>query len=182
MINLEEATYNDHLAIAALHAESWKKNYRGIYTDHYLDTEVDKDRENTWQHRLQHPKPNQHVIMALDAKKLVGFCCVFLDDHPDFGSLLDNLHVSTLQRKSGVGRLLMQECASIIHQNAQSPSMYLWVYDINTNARQFYDRLGGVNLGVEQVQNKDGSFAPACRYYWKNSGILIDNSPGQNSL
>ncbi|MBV9411286.1 MAG: GNAT family N-acetyltransferase, partial [Acidimicrobiia bacterium] len=34
------ATIDDVEAIAALHADSWRRNYRGAYLDSYLDGDV----------------------------------------------------------------------------------------------------------------------------------------------
>jgi GNAT superfamily N-acetyltransferase len=172
MISIQVATHRDHIAIAALHAESWKQNYRGIYTESYLANGVDEDRKNTWHKRLSEPAVNQRAIMAIDAGELIGFACVFLDNDPGYGSLLDNLHVSSGKKNTGVGKMLMKACADLIAREALSQSMYLWVYEVNTNARNFYDRLGADNLGVQSLQNKDGSFAPACRYVWKDVGLI----------
>ncbi len=64
MIILRPATFADHGAIAQLHAESWKKNYRRIWSDDFLDNQVDDDRLSVWFQRLKSPEENQHVTVA----------------------------------------------------------------------------------------------------------------------
>jgi len=39
-VKFHEATERNIDAVAALHAESWRRNYRGAYSDDFLDGEV----------------------------------------------------------------------------------------------------------------------------------------------
>ena len=48
MINYRLAKPEDEAAIAKLHAESWQKHYRGIFSDAYLDEHVVKERADLW--------------------------------------------------------------------------------------------------------------------------------------
>src|SRR5437763_12653857 len=45
----------DAAAVARLHAESWRRHYRGAYADAFLDGDVEADRRNEWSRRLQEP-------------------------------------------------------------------------------------------------------------------------------
>lgn len=65
-----EATVADAQAIATLHADSWRSNYRGAYLDSFLDGDVHQDRLQVWQARLSAPAANQFVVVAE-----VGFWC-----------------------------------------------------------------------------------------------------------
>jgi len=173
MIVLRAAQFSDYRAISKLHAESWRQNYRGIYSDHFLDNEVEQDRLNVWQQRLKSPSSNQYVTIATLDGAISGFACLYLNNDPIFGSLLDNLHVSPDQKRSGVGRLLMKECAKYICNNASSTKMYLWVFESNKNARNFYERLGGKNFETITKQNNDGTFSRSCRYIWDDVSMII---------
>jgi hypothetical protein len=46
------ATGADAMAVATLHAESWRVHYRGAYRDEYLDGDVIQDRIRVWEERL----------------------------------------------------------------------------------------------------------------------------------
>ena len=61
MIALKDAVSSDYKAIATLHAESWKKNYRGMFSDKFLDDDVDEDRLQVWYERLSEPPANKYV-------------------------------------------------------------------------------------------------------------------------
>ena len=166
MIILRQADFSDYSAIAELHADSWKKNYRGIYSDRFLENEVDKDRLNVWFQRLESPVKNQLTTVAVLNNTIVGFSCAFLNDDPVFGSLIDNLHVTTTSQKSGIGKMLLADCAASIIQKGDNKKMYLWVYDSNHNAKAFYERLGGTKFETIEKTNTDGTTAMSCRYTW----------------
>lgn len=174
MITIRQAGFNDHIAIAQLHSESWKKNYRGIWSDDFLNNKVDDDRLNVWLQRLKSPGENQHTTVAVSDNTIVGFCCVFLDEDPVFGSLIDNLHVVSKLQKSGIGKMLLRECAEWISDFSSDKKMYLWVYDANTNAKAVYERLGGVLSERVEKTNEDGTKAMSCRYTWNDSRKFLD--------
>lgn len=48
-MRFREATGADAMAVATLHAESWRAFYRGAYRDEYLDGDVFEDRLRVWE-------------------------------------------------------------------------------------------------------------------------------------
>ena len=173
MIKLRSAQFSDYAMIAKLHAKSWQQNYRGIFSHPFLDKEVEQERSGFWYNKLKFPKENQQVTVASLDENMVGFSCLLLNDDPAFGSLLDNLHVSMTLQKSGVGKLLMKECAKSICDKSNTKKMYLWVYESNKNAIRFYERLGGINVETADRQNEDGTKAKALRCIWTDGSQLI---------
>jgi hypothetical protein len=89
--NFRLATVDDIPAIAALHAKSWQIHYRGSLRDDYLEGPVIQDRLRVWQDRLCKPAVDQWIMTAWEGETLVGFICIFLNDDPSHGALLDNL-------------------------------------------------------------------------------------------
>lgn len=142
-------------------------------SDHYLDHEVEKDRLNTWFGRLTSPGKNQIVTIATWDNFFAGFCCVYLDDDPIFGSLIDNLHVSASLQRSGIGRMLVLDSAKKVHDRAENKKMYLWVFESNKNARIVYEKLGGTNFETIDKENPDGTTSPTCRITWDDISKLI---------
>lgn len=173
MIHLRSATFSDHIAMAKLHAANWRNTYRGILSDDYLDNEVEQDRLNTWHERFQSPKASQSITLAIDNEVIVGFCCMYLDDDAQFGSLIDNLHVQAGLRKVGIGKMLVHDAAGKVHDQAQVKSMYLWVYELNTNARIAYERMGGLNVETIDKTTFDGKVSRLCRIVWNDLSIFL---------
>ena len=77
IMRFRQATRADAMAVATLHAESWRANYRGAYRDEYLDGDVLEDRLRVWEERLCTPAPNQFVVLAEEGDDLIGFACVY---------------------------------------------------------------------------------------------------------
>jgi hypothetical protein len=92
-MRLRVATGADAMAVATLHAESWRAHYRGAYRDEYLDRAVVQDRIRVWKERLSTPVANQFVVLAEEDDDLIGFACAYGGHHETWGSLLDNIHV-----------------------------------------------------------------------------------------
>lgn len=161
-----EANISDANAIAALHAKSWRHAYRGILRDDFLDGDVFQNRAALWEQRLASPPAGQFVLAALNEDQIVGFVCVFGYKDAQWGSLIDNLHVAQEMQGRSIGKELMKAAAAWIQKNYPEAGMYLWVYEANTDARRFYESLGG--LGVELIlkENPGGGFSNSFRYVW----------------
>jgi ribosomal protein S18 acetylase RimI-like enzyme len=129
-------------SIALLHANSWRRHYRGAYSDSFLDGDVVADRLSIWSARLATPARTE-TLVAEDGSRAVGFVHVILDDDPRWGSLIDNLHVVPDRQRSGIGSALLGRAAQVIVERATTRSMYLWVLKQNSAAQQFYRAQGG---------------------------------------
>jgi GNAT superfamily N-acetyltransferase len=164
--------------IARLHAESWRRHYRGAYADSFLDGDVLTDRLSVWSERLCAPDPRQLTIVAEDGG-LVGFANTFFDDDPAWGALLDNLHVASTHMRRGIGARLLSLTAEALLERPGRTGLYLWVLEQNVDAQAFYDACGGRRVGRELVSSPGGvdgrlNGAPAkLRYAWRDPGVLI---------
>ncbi len=131
--------------VARLHADSWRRHYRGAYADTYLDGDLDVDRLAVWSARLADPAGTV-TIAAEDGVDLVGFVHVVLDDDDRWGSLVDNLHVVWNRQRNGIGRALLARAAATVVAQACTRRLYLWVQEQNVAAQHFYRALGGVEV------------------------------------
>ncbi len=174
MIRYKIADSRDSEAIAELHALSWKRHYRGIMSDKYLDEEIDEDRRLLWLDRFKTANPKQMVITAYQDGVLCGFACHFLDYDSNHGNYLDNLHVLDEYHKLGIGRRLMQLSIQHCLQFEKRP-YFLWVFSQNKEAIKFYDKLGGQAV-KETTLAVPGQCAghPSLLYQWDQPVIVID--------
>lgn len=172
MVSYRFAEVTDTQAIAALHTQSWRQTYRGILRNEYLDGNIAKERHLVWQKRLAAPAANQRILIAEEDGQLVGFSCLFLDEDPQLGTLIDNLHVVPALKGQGIGLGLMREAARQVIPQATQPGFYLMVYEANRPAVQFYDRVGGKSVGAEEHETPGGGQATILRYAWKTVADL----------
>ncbi|GHO90095.1 hypothetical protein KSF_001430 [Reticulibacter mediterranei] len=142
-----EASIHDVEAIAALHAESWRRHYRGAFLDSFLDGDVFADRLAVWGARLTAPSADHFTIVAHQSDAVVGFAHMILDEDPDFGTPLDNLHVTHQLKRQGIGRRLLVEAArELIRRCPTDRRFYLWVLTQNTAAQAFYATCGDTRV------------------------------------
>lgn len=88
---LRRAKPDDVGAIAALHADSWRRHYRGAYSDEFLDGDVRADRLQVWTERFAADSANTATILAEDDGVLVGFVHLVFDEDREWGSLVDKV-------------------------------------------------------------------------------------------
>jgi ribosomal protein S18 acetylase RimI-like enzyme len=154
-VRFRDAGADDADAVARLHADSWRRFYRGAFSDAFLDGDVLAERLTTWSHRLANPYPSA-TILAEEDGQLVGFAHVIFDDDRQWGSLVDNLHVRHDRRRSGLGRQLLARAAVAATRQATSAGLYLWVLEQNTAAQAFYRAQGGECVGSRPVSPPSG--------------------------
>ncbi|MEE6307866.1 GNAT family N-acetyltransferase [Plantactinospora veratri] len=152
---LRLAGADDAEQIARLHAESWRRHYRGAYADSFLDGDVAADRHSVWSARLAAPT-NSQTVVAEDDSRLVGFVHVVFDHDPSWGSLIDNLHVVHGRQRTGVGTTLLAHAARAVLEHATAERMYLWVLEQNTAAQRFYRACGARGVETATVSPPGG--------------------------
>jgi ribosomal protein S18 acetylase RimI-like enzyme len=170
-----DGTDRDADPIAALHADSWRRHYRGAYLDAYLDGDVVADRQEVWRSRLTQPTESQLTVIARHDQEVVGFAHTILDEDPLWGSLLENLHVRSDLKRTGMGSRLLSETARRLLRLRPEGSLHLRVLDQNTAAQAFYDARGGSRVETQlRGPFPGGGRALGHRYYWTDpTGILV---------
>ncbi len=168
----------DAAAVAALHATNWRANYREVLSAAYLAGDVVRERAVAWTARLTGATDREFGIVAEADDRLIGFAYVSRNVDPEFGHLLDNLHVEAGSQGRGLGRLLLGRIAETMVTKGWSPrALYLWVYSVNHGARRFYERLGASEQGRELLASSDGGQVLACRYVWPDASTLLREGP-----
>lgn len=171
-INYLHADPSDADAIAQLHALSWQRHYTGIYPDDYLQNQVVHERLKVWRNRFNDQNDRQWVIKAMDEDRIIGFSCIYLDDDPFFGSLVDNLHVLQEYQGYGIGRRLLQLSAQLVLENRPGGKMYLLVLYKNLPAIAFYAKLGARMSDVFLHPNPAGHDDEVIRCEWTPEELL----------
>jgi ribosomal protein S18 acetylase RimI-like enzyme len=177
----------DAAAIAALHADSWGRHYRGAYSASFLDGDVLDDRETVWSARLGDPDGRTDTVLAEDDSGLVGFAHVVFKADATWGALLDNLHVRQTQKRQGVGSELLALIAQAVIER-ETP-LYLWVLEQNVHAQAFYEARGAVRV-ERAVVSAPGGVASRLngspiklRYAWSDPTVVLAHcSPDRQAI
>lgn len=172
---LREATAADVEKIAKLHSVSWQQNYRASFSAEFLDDLAFDNRLNEWNKRFEHPSDNQFVFIAEEDGEFLGFMCAYFSHDVQYGTLLDNLHVSLNTQGKGIGTRLIAALAEEIVQRNGENGFYLWVLNTNIAAIKYYEKIGGVAIEtVESNDIGDKTFLKI-RYYWQNASEFLEN-------
>lgn len=169
-MTIRPATADDAPAIAALHAESWRRHYRGSYPDSYLDGPVVDDRLAVWSARLADTGVPTITLVIDDPGapgELLGFAHVILDDDARFGALVDNLHVRHDRKGGGLGTALLARAAAEVSELRPGSGLFLWVLEDNLAAQAFYRARGAVFDGSRVTSPPGGdAYLVALRCVW----------------
>jgi ribosomal protein S18 acetylase RimI-like enzyme len=171
----------DAAAIAALHADSWRRHYRIAYSDHFLDDEAGQYLLDLWTGRFTGGgDPARRTVLAEQNGRLVGLAHTVLDEHPAWGALLDNLHVVHNRKRQGLGTCLLARTAATVLAERPGSGLQLWVLEKNTAARAFYDARGGKCVESRDILPPGGdpsrlvSGRPqGLRYHWPDPAVLV---------
>lgn len=136
-----------------------------MLTDEFLDWGVWDEKRAEWNERFGSPQQEMFCVVAEnEMNDLVGFACTFGNEHEEFGSYLDNLHVSL--QKNGIGSELLRITLEWTESKLKQPKLYLWVLEQNISARKFYEQVNGILHETKTVEHHGGGPVRACRYVW----------------
>jgi ribosomal protein S18 acetylase RimI-like enzyme len=176
----------DDGAIAALHADSWRRHYRAAYSDAFLDGDVLADRLKVWTERLGRADAGSWTVLAEAADGVIGFAHVIFDDDATWGSLLDNIHVAHAHQRRGVGSELLVRAARVVSDRPNSAGFYLWVLEQNAGAQAFYSAYGARRVERAQVDPPGGvpgrlNESPyKLRYAWDAPNAFVGQRVGRH--
>jgi ribosomal protein S18 acetylase RimI-like enzyme len=142
--------------VAALHADSWRRHYRGAYSDRYLDGDLDADRLSVWTQRLGRVLADRFTLVAERGGSVVGFAHALLDADATWGALVENLHVSEGLHRRGIGSRLLAGAAQVVIDRRSLSPIYLSVQEQNRAAQQFYLARNGILGDREPVSPPGG--------------------------
>jgi ribosomal protein S18 acetylase RimI-like enzyme len=172
-VDYREATAADAEAIADLHADSWRRHYRGAYLDSFLDGDVVANRMAEWTGRLSRATLDRYTVVADLGGAVAGFAHTILDGDPAWGAFLDNLHVRHDLKRRGIGARLLAETARAVVRHRPSTGLSLRVLEQNTAAQAFYQAHGGICVERELAGPfPGGGHAFSFRYAWPNLAKL----------
>jgi GNAT superfamily N-acetyltransferase len=181
-LKFRTAGRGDAQAIAALHADSWQRHYRGAFSDAFLDDEAPGFLADQWTRRLAEPDPRDRTILAELDGAVAGLAHTVLDHSESWGALLDNLHVAYGLKRQGIGTRLLAMTARTVLRERPSSGLHLWVLEQNAGARAFYAALDGASVEHVAAGAPGGNAAwlngrPMCfRIAWRDPARLLSRT------
>lgn len=167
MLEIRRISENDDIdEVSRIYALSWKKAYRGIIPDDYLDA----ISERRWSSRLI-TKANRLLLAVMDGK-IVGvssFEAARDEAMKNWGEIISLYLLPTYYRK-GIGSELFNAVVNELVNEGYS-QIYLWVLEKNIAARSFYEKHGFTFNGDIIADNIGGRAVKEVRYIFDLSQL-----------
>jgi ribosomal protein S18 acetylase RimI-like enzyme len=145
-MTIRPATPADARAIAAVHVASWQDAYRGLVPDDVLDALSVDDRAEQWDEWLRAGETRTLVTQAVD-----GFV-TFWEERGEISAL----YIAPARTRTGIGTALLDAAHAELAQAGRDET-YLWVFEDNAPAREFYARHGYAPDGAEYAHETTGA-------------------------
>jgi len=162
-VEVRKATEADLPGIAALHIQSWRSAYAGILSTEFLGEPLEREFTCYWR---DVDLRTGDVVQVVENGGLCGFIAVWCRPLP----YIDNLHVKPSLRSQGIGSTLLISAAEELLARGHKTA-YLWVFESNQKAVQFYEQLGGVKM-EEVPQDIFGHKITSLKIVWNDLTVI----------
>ena len=157
-MQIRYAEEKDRLALGHIYCEAWKKAYRGMMPDAFLDGLTDEKAA---------PKavaPGSVLVTEENGviTGLTNFGPPRQAEDKNPGELR-SIYVLPEYWGSGAGAMLLQGAQDVL-RDAGYAGVYLWVLRDNSRARRFYNKMGMMDTGIQQQIMLAGTELTEVRY------------------
>ena len=165
-MKIRHAAQSDFQAMAAIHIESWKDTYSDVLPAEFLDWKINRVFLKHWNEvEIQ----NEDIILVAEENLVIGFIAVWCRPIP----FIDNLHVRPSNRSKKVGSALMSAVVKELINHGHKTA-YLWVFESNQKAIQFYERLGGI-LKEQSMKTVLGYDVLSRKIEWDDLSLISES-------
>ncbi|WP_062264175.1 GNAT family N-acetyltransferase [Endozoicomonas arenosclerae] len=139
------ASSEDIEAVAEVHFASWNAAYKQV-----LPFRSQNDFRNLWSKQLHSPPSNHKTLILKAGSRVVAFCGY--QSLPNSTIEIIGLYVHPAFQRLGAGSKLLEYLKTLIKPGSL---FFLWVYEKNEKAIQFYQKQGFERSGGETKKYKD---------------------------
>lgn len=133
---IRKAAEDDVEQIAEIVVEDWKKAYKGIIDDGWLDS---MSVEQQYQKEMQRYRD---MMVAADGGEILGYAWNLIADDEASDCEIVALYVRYAKRNNGIGKALFQNSIDFFRASGRK-MMIIWCLKENYEARKFYEKMGG---------------------------------------
>lgn len=161
---------DDRNELSNIYEQSWRKAYRGIIPQDYLDAiPIGHWNENF-------DIPGWRTVVCVEDGKFIAtssFSKSRFDQYSDLGEII-SIYLLPEYIKKGYGSKLLDFVLYELYQEGYK-EIFLWVLEENTNARKFYESKGFI-LDKEYLNDKiGGKELKEVRYFYQFPSEMRNN-------
>jgi N-acetylglutamate synthase-like GNAT family acetyltransferase len=151
---IRDADASDQDAIVQVHNATWRRAYRNLFPDEYLDGDELLARQQTdWQRRFGADGKDYPVRVAVDNGKVIGFAAWEIDTKNV--AELAAIYVHPSHWSTGAGSSLLRDARDQWKANGVKQA-FAWVAVDSARAHRSYKKNGWEITDEESVRNIDG--------------------------
>jgi len=147
MIKIRAAGIEDAKAIAHIQISSWRKAYKGIVPDRYLDEMHTETHIQKWEGFLADTDPDVDFFVPVVDGVVTGFINTgpARDEKAGFMAELRSLYLHPTYWGQGIGAQLFEHSRKSLKAKGVE-NLYVWVLKDNPIGRRFYEKAGGIKI------------------------------------
>ena len=180
-LHIRIARTDDAEPIARVQGETWRAAYLGMLPHEVLVGFGEAQGVEFWQRVLARGDDDDGVMVATFGGEIVGFVSSgpIRERIPGYNGEFYALYVLPEAQGCGIGTALVAHAGRAMVRHRWTGAA-VWVLEDNQFGRSFYERLGGLSLGVAKTLAYRGTPYPAIRevaYGWpdlRQAGWLVD--------
>ena len=166
-MRIRPAEVHDTARIAEIHVATWKRAYRGLLPQPFLDQLNPAQRRPMWERILANPTSSSGALVADTGQDLVGFVhfCPTRDPDRDPAIVgeITSIYVLPTAWQTGVGKRLMT--AALYSMGAAGfQHATLWVLSTNSRAIHFYTQGGWTPDNTTKLDEVGGIVVTEARF------------------
>jgi len=150
------ATKEDAERLAKIHVDSWKVAYRNIVPDSFLERFTYEKRTRAFAQALENQ--SEETYIAEFGNQAVGILTIGPNRDDDLDKTLIGeiwgIYLDPAYWRKGIGTRLVRDAEDELLSRGYN-ELVLWVFRDNWQARKFYEKLGYVPDGTEQIHELD---------------------------
>lgn len=165
-MQIRSANLDDAQGIAKVHVDSWRKTYRGIIPDDFLNNLSYEQRTQLWKKNIL--REDDYVFIAENSEgQIIGFADAWKreDNLTEKSGNLTSIYFLEKYQGNGIGKMLLKE---LFNHFKQMDYEKIFVEVLEENKTRFFYEYYGAKL-VKTVQIKiGGKILNELIYEWNN--------------
>ena len=144
-LKIKPMKIEDARSVAEIHTKAWQFAYKGIVPQVFLDKLDVNQREKNWKQGFIEDPSLIRLVAKDENNSILGFVCGLecRGNNSQIDSELWAIYVSPEKTKCGIGNLLFKSFTQELKKRGFS-KMNVWVLKDNKMARNFYEKMGGI--------------------------------------
>lgn len=171
MISIRQAQQNDIKQIAKIKVDGWKRAYRRIVDDEFLNS-----MSTSKQIDIINNYSLDTMFVAENDNKLLGFCRVYdynepVYDDKDIDCEIREIYVNPSFKRMGIGSALFNFTKEYFSQKGKR-KLYLGCLKDNYSAKKFYEKMGGISASGKKIDIGGKSY-PIVDFMYNLNNIYV---------